>query len=87
MNLFGHFETLLHTRFPSKNLVIRNFGWPTDEVALQQRPDNYTKIDDPLEVFAPNAFVCFFGFNESYAGDSPKSSTSLLATIANTWTI
>ncbi len=72
MNLFGHFETLLHTRFPSKNLVIRNFGWPTDEVALQQRPDNYTKIDDPLEVFAPNAFVCFFGFNESYAGDSPE---------------
>ena len=30
MNLFGYFETLLHTRFPDKQLVFRNFGWPAD---------------------------------------------------------
>jgi len=72
MNLFGHLETLLHSRFPSKQLIIRNFGWPTDEVGIQQRPDNYTKIDDPLEVFGPDMFFCFFGFNESYAGDEPE---------------
>jgi hypothetical protein len=68
MNLFGHFETLLHTRFPQLNLVIRNFGYPADEVGLQQRSDNYTLIDDPLVVFAPDTFFCFFGFNESFAG-------------------
>src|SRR5688572_25999293 len=32
MNLYGHFETLLHTRFADKELVVRNFGWPCDEV-------------------------------------------------------
>lgn len=73
MNLFGYFETLLHTRFPSKNLVVRNFGWPADEVGKQQRPDNYTTIDDPLKVFSPELFVCFFGFNEHFAGDSPET--------------
>ena len=71
MNLFGYFETLLHTRFPDKQLVFRNFGWPADEVGNQQRPDNYTTIDDPLQVFGPELFICFFGFNEHFAGDSP----------------
>ena len=68
MNLYGHFETLLHTRFPDKELVVRNFAWPCDEVGLRQRPNDYTKIDDPLKVFEPNTFICFFGFNESFAG-------------------
>ncbi len=72
MNLFGYFETLLHTRFPEKQLIFRNFGWPADEVGLQQRPDNYTTIDNPLEVFGPELFICFFGFNEHFAGDSPE---------------
>ncbi len=68
MNLFGHFETLLHTRFPEKKLVFRNFGWPADEVAIQQRPTNYTAIDDPFLVFGPDLLVCMFGFNESFQG-------------------
>ncbi|WP_197439614.1 PVC-type heme-binding CxxCH protein [Calycomorphotria hydatis] len=68
MNLYGTFETLLHTRYPEKEVVFRNFGWPAEEVAIQQRPGNYTNIDDPLQVFGPELFLCFFGFNESYAG-------------------
>lgn len=76
MNLFGHLETKLHSRFFDKKLVVRNFGWPADEVGKQQRPDNYTRIDDPLEVFAPETFICFFGFNEHYAGDSREALTS-----------
>lgn len=70
MNLFGHFETILHRRFPEKQLLVRNFGWPADEVGNQQRPDNYTRIDNPMEVFGPELFICFFGFNEHFAGDS-----------------
>ncbi len=72
MNLFGYFETLLHTRNPDKKLVFRNFGWPADEVGNQQRPDNYTTIDNPMEVFGPELFICFFGFNEHFAGDSQE---------------
>ena len=68
MNLFGHFETLLHARFPEKELVFRNFGRPADEVANRQRANDYTKLDDPLFTFNPDTFLCFFGFNESFAG-------------------
>ncbi|NNE00434.1 MAG: c-type cytochrome [Pirellulaceae bacterium] len=72
MNLFGHFEALLHTRHPEKEILFRNFGWPADEVANQQRPGSYTTIDDPLEVFGPEMFLCFFGYNESFTGRSDQ---------------
>ncbi|MFO0802394.1 MAG: PVC-type heme-binding CxxCH protein [Gemmataceae bacterium] len=68
MSLFGHFETMLHLRFPEKQLVIRNFGRPAEAVNVQQRSGDYTKIDDPLAKFNPDTFLCFFGFNESFAG-------------------
>lgn len=68
MNLFGHFETLLQARFPEKELVFRNFGRPADEVANRQRANDYTKLDDPLFTYNPDTFLCFFGFNESFAG-------------------
>lgn len=68
MRLYGNFEALLHTRFPEHELVVRNFGWPADEVGNQQRPNDYTAIDNPLAVFAPNVLLCFYGYNESFAG-------------------
>jgi putative heme-binding domain-containing protein len=68
MNLFGHFETLLHARFPKQRLVVRNFCVPADEVGLRQRSTDYTKLDDPLAAFGPDTFLCFFGYNESFAG-------------------
>ncbi len=68
MNLFGHFETLLHLRFPDKELVVRNFARPADEVGIQQRSNDYTALDDPLAAFGADTYFCFFGFNESFAG-------------------
>ncbi len=68
MNLFGNFESLLHTRFPRQELVVRNFARPCDAVDNRQRPSNYAAIDDPLKVFGPDTFFCFFGFNEAFAG-------------------
>jgi putative heme-binding domain-containing protein len=68
MNLFGHFETRLHERFPDKKLVVRNFARPADEVGKQQRPSDYTKLDDPLAAFGADTHLLFFGFNESFAG-------------------
>jgi putative heme-binding domain-containing protein len=79
MNLFGNFETRLHLRHPSDNIRFRNFGWPADEVANRQRPSNYTTIDDPLKEFSPNLFLCFYGFNESFAGSDEKSVTQFIA--------
>jgi putative heme-binding domain-containing protein len=68
MSLYGHFEALLHARFPDRELRVRNFCRPADEVALRQRPNDYAKIDDPLTAFGPDTFLCFFGYNESFAG-------------------
>lgn len=68
MNLYGNFEALLHTRFPQLELVVRNFARPCDAVDVRQRPNNYTAIDDPLKVFGPDTFICFFGFNEAFVG-------------------
>ncbi len=68
MNLFGTFESLLHQRFPGKQLVVRNFARPADEVARRDRGGNYTTLDDPLAAFGADTFLVFFGFNESFAG-------------------
>jgi putative heme-binding domain-containing protein len=68
MGLFGNFESLLHVRFADKQLVIRNFARPAEEVAVQQRSADYSKIDDPQHVFRADTYFCFFGFNESFAG-------------------
>jgi putative heme-binding domain-containing protein len=66
----GHLEAALHGRFASQRLVVRGFGWPADQVDRQQRPDDYTSIDDPLAAFAPDTFVCCFGTNEAFAGEA-----------------
>jgi len=86
MRLYGNFEALLHTRFPEHELVVRNFGWPADEVGNQQRPNDYTAIDDPLTVFAPNVLLCFYGYNESFAGPDglPKFKEDLAAYVKKT---
>jgi putative heme-binding domain-containing protein len=68
MNLFGHFETLLHTRFPQQELIVRNFARPAEEVGIQQRSADYTLLDDPQRAFSADTYLCFFGFNESFAG-------------------
>ncbi len=68
MNLFGHFETLLHTRFPEQELIIRNFARPAEEVGIQQRSADYTALDDPQLAFGADTYFCFFGYNESYKG-------------------
>jgi putative heme-binding domain-containing protein len=68
MNLFGHFETLLHLRFPEQQLVVRNFARPAEEVNNRQRANDYTKLDDPLAAFGADTYFLFFGFNESFAG-------------------
>lgn len=68
MNLFGHFESLLHQRFPGKKIVFRNFARPADEVANRQRANDYTKLDDPVAAFGADTYLLVFGFNESFAG-------------------
>src|SRR5581483_3752953 len=34
---YGYFESLLHSRFPKQELIVRNFARPADEVSIRQR--------------------------------------------------
>ena len=54
---FGYFETLLHSRFPKQELVVRNFARPADEVGIRQRSSNYTALDDPIAAFGGDTFL------------------------------
>ncbi len=53
MSLYGHFETLLHLRFPEKELVVRNFARPAEEVSVHQRSGDYTKLRTLAIRFCP----------------------------------
>jgi lysophospholipase L1-like esterase len=68
MQYFGHFETLLHSRFPDLNLVFHNLGWSADELTLRPRSQDYDDHGHRLQDEKPDVLIAAFGFNESFAG-------------------
>lgn len=68
MQQYGHFETLLHSRFPDLDLVVRNLGWSADELTLRPRSKDFQDHGHRLEDHKPSVVVACFGFNESFAG-------------------
>jgi glucose/arabinose dehydrogenase/lysophospholipase L1-like esterase len=70
---FGHFETLLHARFPELNLVVRNLGWSADELTLRPRSASFADHGHKLTDHKPDVILAFFGFNESFAGEKGLS--------------
>ncbi len=68
MQYFGHFETLLHARFPEHQLLVRNLGYSADEIAFRPRSLNWGSPDDHLSMWRADVILACFGFNESFAG-------------------
>jgi glucose/arabinose dehydrogenase/lysophospholipase L1-like esterase len=68
MQYFGHFETLLHGRFPAHGLVVRNLGYSADELTLRPRSQSFGSPDDHLTKWKADVVLAFFGLNESFAG-------------------
>ncbi|WP_298859728.1 PVC-type heme-binding CxxCH protein [uncultured Gimesia sp.] len=64
----GYFETLLHSRFPDKQLVVRNLGWSADELTLRPRSKDFQDHGHNLEDHKADVIIACFGFNESFAG-------------------
>ncbi|MGE3808915.1 MAG: SGNH/GDSL hydrolase family protein, partial [Gemmataceae bacterium] len=64
----GYFETLLHTRFPTLELVVRNLGWSADELTLRPRSLNFKDHGHTLTDHKADVVLAFFGFNESFGG-------------------
>lgn len=79
MQYFGNFETRLHARFPTLELVVRNLGWSADELTLRPRSKDFQDHGHNLEDHKADVILAFFGFNESFAGPSglPKFEADL----------
>ena len=86
MLYFGHFETLLHARFPKHQLVVRNLGWSADELTLRPRSKDFQDHGHTLFDHKPDVIIACFGFNESFAGRSglPKFRRDLMRFIKET---
>ena len=68
MQYYGHFETLLHARFPEHELVVHNLGFSADELALRPRQAHFNDHGHTLQDEKPDVLFAAFGFNESFAG-------------------
>jgi putative heme-binding domain-containing protein len=67
---FGHLEATLHYRFPEHNLVVRDLGFSGDTLTERPRSDNFGTPDEWLTRVQADVVFAFFGYNESYAGES-----------------
>jgi glucose/arabinose dehydrogenase len=70
MQYYGHFEALLHSRFPGLELVVHNLGYSADEVVLRPRQAHFADHGHTLKDEKPDVLIAAFGFNESFAGPS-----------------
>jgi glucose/arabinose dehydrogenase/lysophospholipase L1-like esterase len=68
MQYFGHWETLLHARFPELELVVRNLGWSADELTLRPRSQDFQDHGHGLADHKADVILACFGFNESFGG-------------------
>ena len=68
MQVQNEWETLLHTRFPEQQLVVRNLCFPGDEPYLRIRSKNFGDPDSHLKHSQASVVMYFFGYNESFAG-------------------
>ncbi len=68
MQYYGHFETLLHSRFPELELVVHDLGWSADELTLRPRQAHFNDHGHTLKDEKPDVLFAVFGFNESFAG-------------------
>ena len=84
----GHFETLVHAKFPEHQLVFRNLAASGDEVVTRHRSENFGSPDDWLNRVKADVILAFFGFNESFKGEAgiPKFRSDLEQFIKDTRT-
>ncbi|SFI82156.1 PVC-type heme-binding CxxCH protein [Planctomicrobium piriforme] len=68
LQYFNNFETLLHARFPEKELVFRNLGFSGDTIDVRLRSQDFPDHGHTLIDHQPQVIFAFFGFNESFAG-------------------
>src|SRR5690242_15902132 len=66
----GWLETVLQSRFPQHELVIRNLGFSADELTIRLRSANFGSPEQWLAQTKTDVVFAFFGYNESFAGEA-----------------
>jgi lysophospholipase L1-like esterase len=66
----GWLETYLQSAHPNLNLVIRNMGFAGDTVASRPRNQNFKTHHDYLTHVEADVIFAFFGYNETFNGDT-----------------
>ncbi|GAF95923.1 unnamed protein product, partial [marine sediment metagenome] len=66
----GWVETLIQSRAAGKDLSFRNLGFSADSLSHQLRVAGFGSQDKWLEKTKPDWIFSFFGFNESFNGES-----------------
>jgi putative heme-binding domain-containing protein len=82
----GWLETIFYARFPRHELVFRNLGFPGDEISHRIRSANFGSPAEWLTRTKTDVVFAFFGYNESYAGETglPKFKDDLEKLIDDT---
>ena len=66
----GWMETALHSAFPGMELSFRNMSLTGDRVDQFPRSKGFTKMEDYLSHVKADVIFAFFGYNESFDGES-----------------
>ncbi len=69
----NYWETLLYQQFPELDLTVRNLCFPGDEPNLRLRSMNFGSPEDHLRHSQASVVMYFFGFNESFTGESGRA--------------
>ena len=83
MQYFGHWETILHSRFPKEELVVRNLGWSADELTLRPRSKDFQDHGYKLEVVDSGVSVQEPPHEHAEPSDALFKAARLLTTKAN----
>ncbi|HEX2852199.1 MAG TPA: PVC-type heme-binding CxxCH protein [Opitutaceae bacterium] len=86
MQHHGWLETMIHTKHPSQQIVMRNLAFPGDEIVTRARSKDFGTPDEWLTKVQADTVFAFFGFNESFAGPDglPKFKADLAAFLRET---
>ncbi len=68
----GYLESLLHSRHPGQEIVVRNLSWAADTLTLQPRPQDCPTQDQFLAKHRASVILACFGLNESYETPLPQ---------------
>lgn len=68
MQHHGWLETMIHEKYPTQNLVVRNLAVAGDEVVTRARSKDFGTPEEWLQNVQADVVFAFFGFNEAFKG-------------------